>query len=238
MTLLCLKMSILTRMLATTFNVYFLLIQIFAQLLAIGLVAKRPIIVTLICPTMISTILVDAVPQSCRRYVTFVSLFMIISFSVSFVIAMMGSLLDVSNELSFTINSMELSGKALAFTCSLNLLAFCFRSMWICLFYPGCLVFYSCNVKSKRYDPQKRISSFWRDDGDNNDKTSTVKKEEKKDPKLYWTVRPKYETTIIRTKQTIAAKFFGMFVCVCVCVTYLLRVLHILFLFSFRSRSE
>ena len=212
-TLLSLKTSVLTRLLVTTFNLYYLMIQITVLLVSIGLVAERPAIVTLICPAMISTIFVDAVPQVCRRYVTFISLFMMMCFTISFVVAMLCSLLDISNELAFEINSMELSGKALAFTCSLNLLAFSLRSILICIFHPGCLVFYTCNVKSKRYDPEKRISSFWggKDDGENKNLEEKKNDDEtkKKDSKLYWTVRPKFKTEVIRTKETLAAVFFG-----------------------------
>ena len=44
-------------------------------------------------------------------------------------------------------------------------------------------MFYSCNVKSKRYDPEKRISSFW---GNNKDEDSKEKEPEESSEDEPW----------------------------------------------------
>ena len=66
--------------LLSMFNTWFLLIQVLAMLTCIGLIAKRSFMVLMICPSLIATIFVDAVPPTLRKRVTVVSYVLTCSF--------------------------------------------------------------------------------------------------------------------------------------------------------------
>eukprot|EP00939_MAST-03C_sp_MAST-3C-sp1_P000403 g403.t1 len=209
--LLLLKVDILLRLLKT-FNIWFLLSQIMGMIVCVGYVAERPMMVLMIALTLIASVLVDAFPQEYRWRVTLISYVTTIVFALSFDVSMFLSLFPVENDLSFTINKMEFSGKALAFGCSLNILIFFARSLSVLLFYPNCLVLYTSSLRSDRFDPNKHANESWRIELGDSTSDSIIAGQTSSatvSAKMVWVLVPQSEATVIQSKKTVVARYFG-----------------------------
>jgi len=209
-----------------TFNTWFLLAQVIAMCVCIGLVAERPFMICVLAPTLIASILVDAYPQRHRWHVTALTYLALVSFSLAFDVSLLFSLFPVTDPLSFTVNDMEFSGKALAFGCSLNLLAFCLRNVTIMVMYPDCLVLYTSNLKSERVDTARRDPNMeWKNTISSTSSIGSLesfavesheenfwwrsKEEAEDDKELVWIIRPMYDPITIKSKNTLAQSFLG-----------------------------
>ena len=207
---LLLKTHMMMRLLKM-FNVWYLLSQVAAMVVCIGYVSARPFMVCMVLPTLIASVLSDAFPREHRRRVTAFSFFILVSFSVAFDISLLASLVPVDDSLSFTINSMEFSGKAIAFGCSCNLLFFAMRSIGILIFYPNCLVIYTTPLKSILLNPIRLSKVKMARMSSGTSITFSDMKNQKGDQNAegIYALFPLHEMVLVNTKETLAAKCFG-----------------------------
>jgi uncharacterized membrane protein len=209
--ILLLKTHMLIRLLKM-FNTWYLLSQVAAMVVCIGYVSSRPFMVCMVCPTLIASILCDAFPREHRRRVTAFSYLVLVSFSIAFDVSLLANLVPVEESLSFSINSMEFSGKAMAFGCSCNLLFFASRSIGILLFYPDCLVLYTTPLKSILLDPIRLSKVKIARMSSGTSVTFSDMKESTCDENArdVYALFPMHEMVLVNTKETLAAKVFGL----------------------------
>lgn len=207
---LLLKVKIL-RLVIKMFNTWFLILQVAAMMVCIGFIVHRPLMITMLSPTLVSTILVDAFPRQHRWKVTAFSYFILISFVVVFDLALLLSLLPIDDPLQFTINGMEFSMKAFCFGCSLNLLVFALRSVSILIFYPNCLVSYTTYLTSKRLENSTaKLSLAKRLSGTLSE--SIMKPRDRlseSDDKTSWALCPQFKPVYLHSKETLISNVFG-----------------------------
>ena len=227
---LLLKLQVL-KLLLTTFNVWFLVTQAAAMMICIILVAERPIVTFVVIPPVFASVFVDAFPQEHRNSVTGFTYLVMLLFTFAFDIALMFKLLPLSSPLSFNVNDMEFSGKALAFGCSMNLGLFILRNVYVMIVYPDCLTMYAANLRSSRFSNFQDPEALWQStlqksfgiskgSSKESSKGSTigeseVDKERQKAifqnarKKMVWILRPVQTPVILETRDTIAAQIFG-----------------------------
>lgn len=143
----------LVKMLLGTFTVWFLLSQATMMCISVAYVAERPIIVSTVFPSILCSVLVDAFPQQLRRRVTLLTYFVMITWIVSFAVALLGNFVETDDDLlTMKINKMEFSGKAVALASGANLLVFVLHSLYILFRHPMALTMLNSNLKSLRFD--------------------------------------------------------------------------------------
>jgi len=200
--------NLLSRILRS-FNTYFLLLQIAGLMICIGLISERPLMTAILTPTLSVSLFVDALPRKIRwRAAAFIH-FYVVMFILAFDISLFASLFPVEDALSFTLNDMEFSGKALGFGCSINLLIFFSRNVFVLLRHPNCLLVIASNFKTEKLpDDSASVANAAWNEQDNDSLNSKTLTESSNHRKL-WIIRPRHQDIVLRTKETIAAKVFG-----------------------------
>lgn len=198
------------KLILSMFNTWYLLVQVTTMVICIGYVSERPGMVTMLCPSLISTIFVDAFPRQRRWRATAVGYLVMLTFVISFDLSLLLSLFPIQDPFSFEINGLEFSIKAFAFGCSLNLFIFSLRSVSILALYPTCLVTYTTPLRSVRHNGpafikqpiQKRVSGS----------IAPTRREddvETEEAEHVWALCPQHKPIYIHSKETLIEKVLG-----------------------------
>ena len=206
-----LKVDILSK-LSSVFNVWFLISQNLAMIICIALVSTRPGIMIMMSPLLVVCVLTDAFPQEYRWRVTAFTYASTIAFTIAFDLSMILSLFPIDDSLSFKVNHMEFSGKALAFGCSLNLLAFYAKNVTVMALYPSALIMITSNLVTSRYQPSAVAANEKWDDHDDNlfwwNRRHVIESAERRRT-MVWVLQPRMKPVVVRTKNTLVATVFG-----------------------------